>query len=134
MIFFSGAFRKAVITSVCSHSPEYACVQDQEGVEGTVPYNTRWIVHVFEQIHGINYDRTCASEVKSMPFKVLFAIVAYYDLDTETSFHVPIVSNEDIYLSIACFKWRTSSPNVCVAQFFILVANLERCNTEQPKC
>ena len=35
----------------------------------------------FEQIYEINYDQTFASVVKSMSFKVLFAIMAHYDLD-----------------------------------------------------
>ena len=37
----------------------------------------------FEQIYGVNYNQTFASVVKSMSFKVLFAIMAHYDLDCE---------------------------------------------------
>ena len=52
-------------------------------VDGSILYKARWVVRGFEQIHGINYDQTFASVVKSMSFKVLFAIMAYYDLECE---------------------------------------------------
>ena len=49
----------------------------------SILYKARWVVRGFEQILGVNYDQTFASVVKSMSFKVLFAIMAYYDLDCE---------------------------------------------------
>ena len=52
-------------------------------LDGTILYKARWVVRGFEQIYGVNYDQTFASVVKSMSFKVLFAIMAYYDLDCE---------------------------------------------------
>ena len=40
-------------------------------VDKSVLYKARWVVRGFEQIHGVNYDQTFASVVKSMSFKVL---------------------------------------------------------------
>ena len=51
--------------------------------DGSILYKARWVVRGFEQVLGVNYDQTFASVVKSMSFKVLFAIMAYYDLDCE---------------------------------------------------
>ena len=52
-------------------------------LDGSILYKARWVVRGFEQIYGVNYDQTFASVVKSMSYKVLFAIMAYYDLDCE---------------------------------------------------
>ena len=52
-------------------------------VDKSILYKARWVVRGFEQIHGVNYDQTFASVVKSMSFKALFAIMAYYDLECE---------------------------------------------------
>ncbi len=52
-------------------------------LDGSILYKARWVVRGFEQIHRVNYDQTFASVVKSMSFKVLFAIIAHYDLDCE---------------------------------------------------
>ena len=52
-------------------------------LDGSILYKARWVVRGFEQVYGVNYDQTFASVVKSMSYKVLFAIMAYYDLDCE---------------------------------------------------
>ena len=52
-------------------------------LDGSIVYKARWVVRGFEQVHGVNYDQTFASVVKSMSYKVLFAIMAYCDLDCE---------------------------------------------------
>lgn len=52
-------------------------------LDGLILYKARWVVRGFEQVHGVNYDQTFASVVKFMSFKVLFVIMAYYDLDCE---------------------------------------------------
>ena len=52
-------------------------------IDGSILYKARWVVRGFEQIYGVNYDTTFASVVKSLSFKVLFAIMAYYDLECE---------------------------------------------------
>lgn len=49
----------------------------------SILYKARWVVRGFEQIYGINYNQKFASVVKSMSFKVLFAIMAHYNLDCE---------------------------------------------------
>ena len=52
-------------------------------LDGSILYKARWVVRGFEQKYGVNYDQTFASVVKSMSFKVLFAIMAHFDLDCE---------------------------------------------------
>ena len=52
-------------------------------LDGSVLFKARWVVRGFEQVYGVNYDQTYASVVKSMSFKLLFAIMAHFDLDCE---------------------------------------------------
>ena len=52
-------------------------------VDGSILYKVRWVIRGFKQQFGINYDQTFALIVKSILFKVLFAIIVYYDLDCE---------------------------------------------------
>ncbi len=46
-------------------------------------FMARWVVKGYLQQFGIDFDQTFAAVVKSMAFKVLFAIAAYYDLDID---------------------------------------------------
>ncbi len=49
--------------------------------DGSTLYKARWVLRGFGQIYGVNFDETFAYVVKSMSFKTLFAIMAYFDLD-----------------------------------------------------
>jgi len=51
--------------------------------DGLILYKARWVVRGFEQIYGIKFDEFFASVVKSMSFKTLFAMMAYFDSDCE---------------------------------------------------
>ena len=42
-----------------------------------------WVVKGFEQRFGIDYNQTYAAVIKPMSYKVLFTLVAFYDLHIE---------------------------------------------------
>lgn len=46
-------------------------------------FKARWVVKVYLQQFGIDFDQTYAAVVKQMAFRVLFAIAAYFDLDID---------------------------------------------------
>lgn len=46
-------------------------------------FKARWVVRSYLQQFGINFNQTFAIEVKPMAFRVLFAIVAYYNFDID---------------------------------------------------
>ncbi|WP_375449352.1 reverse transcriptase domain-containing protein [uncultured Nostoc sp.] len=48
-------------------------------LEGRITrYKTRWVVQGFRQQHGVNFDETYASVVKSNSYKVLLAIATFF--------------------------------------------------------
>ena len=46
-------------------------------------YKSRWVVKGYLQQYGVDFEQTCASVVKPMAFRLLFAIAAHHDLDIE---------------------------------------------------
>src|SRR5437773_126246 len=51
---------------------------------GTITkHKARWVVKGFEQHFGIDYNQMYAAVIKPMPYKVLFALAAFYDLHIE---------------------------------------------------
>ena len=48
-----------------------------------IKFKARWCARGFEQSHGIDFHDTYASVVKSMTYKLLFAMIAHHDLDAE---------------------------------------------------
>ena len=56
----------------------------KRGPDGSIErHKARWVVKGFEQRFGIDYKETFAAVVKSMTYKVIFAIVAFYDFELE---------------------------------------------------
>lgn len=56
----------------------------KKNVNGAVSrFKARWVVRRYLQQFDINFDQTFATIIKPMAFRVLFAIVAYYDLDID---------------------------------------------------
>ena len=46
----------------------------RDALRQIVKYKTRWVVQGFRQVHGIDFDQTYASVVKSNSYKVLLAL------------------------------------------------------------
>lgn len=56
----------------------------KRGPDGSIlRHKARWVVKGFEQRFGIDYKETFATVVKSMTYKVIFAIAAFYDYELE---------------------------------------------------
>ena len=53
-------------------------------VDGNIArFKARWVVKGYLQQYGVDFDQTYAAVVKPMAFRVLFAIVAFFDLDID---------------------------------------------------
>lgn len=53
-------------------------------VDGNIArFKVRWVMKGYLQEFGVDFDQTFAAVVKPMAFRVLFAIEAYYDLETD---------------------------------------------------
>ena len=56
----------------------------KRGVDNQITrFKARWVVKGYLQQVGIDFDQIFVAVVKPMAFRVLFAIVAFYDLDIE---------------------------------------------------
>lgn len=71
---------------------------------GITRFKARWVVRGYLQQFGIDFDQTFTVVVKSMAFRVLFTIAAYYDLDIDqinvkTAFLYGII-NQLVYVQI----------------------------------
>jgi len=49
----------------------------------TARYKARWVIKGYEQLYSIDYDQTFAGVAKSRTRKILFALAAIPDLETE---------------------------------------------------
>ncbi len=46
-------------------------------------FKARWVVRGYLQQYGVDFDQTYATVIKLMAFRILFAIVAYYNFDID---------------------------------------------------
>ena len=42
-------------------------------------FKARWVVKGYEQVYGIDYNQTYAGVVKSSAWRVILALIAYFD-------------------------------------------------------
>lgn len=68
-----------------------------------VKYKTRWVVQGFRQVHGIDFDQTYASVVKSNSYKVLLALATQLGwsvnhIDFVTAFLNGAIDGHDIFV------------------------------------